>query len=568
MTLPAWPTIPSILPESAPFTPEQRTWLNGFFAGFLSLDGAVTPLSPEEAAQLMPGLLDAPPPPGGAGDNDDDEETPWHDPAILLAERMKLAEGRALRQRLMAAMAQQDCGQCGYNCRDYSNAIFRKQEERLNLCVPGGKETARTLKTLYVELDKAPAPAAPSAPALTLRSDPSPEPGERLEGLRSDPSLEPGERLEGAAPGCSRDHPAEATFLSRTRLNKPASEKETWHLEFDLNGSGLDYAVGDSLGVYTRNDPQLADAVIAALTAPPDFPIGGRTLRETLIDGVSLGAAPDMLFQLFSYITGGARRQKAKALASGEDPDDDAATLDVLAAIEKFQGVRPDPEAFIEALDPLQPRLYSISSSPKANAGRVSLTVNAVRYRIGNRTRLGVASTWFADRLEPGAKVRIYVQKAQHFGLPGDPATPIVMIGPGTGVAPFRAFLYERMATKAPGRNWLFFGHQHRDCDFFYEDELAGMKAAGVLTYLYLAWSRDDTEKFYVQDRMRQAGRDLWAWIAEGAYIYVCGAIRMGKDVERALVDIVAENGARSTNEAVAFVADLKKKGRYMTDVY
>jgi sulfite reductase (NADPH) flavoprotein alpha-component len=468
---------------------------------------------------------------------------------MLLAERMKLAEGRVLRQRLMAAMAQQDCGQCGYNCRDYSNAIFRKQEERLNLCVPGGKETARTLKTLYVELDKAPAPAAPSAPT------------------EKPASAEPA-HVPAAGTGYSRDHPVEATFLSRTRLNKPGSEKETWHLEFDLNGSGLDYAVGDSLGVYTRNDPQLVDAVIAALTAPPDFPIGGRTLRETLIDGVSLGAAPDKLFQLFSYITGGARRQKAKALASGEDPDADAPTLDVLAAIEKFQGVRPDPEAFIEALDPLQPRLYSISSSPKANAGRVSLTVDAVRYRIGNRTRLGVASTWFADRLEPGAKVRIYVQKAQHFGLPHDPATPIVMIGPGTGIAPFRAFLYERMATKAPGRNWLFFGHQHRDYDFFYEDELAGMKAASVLTHLYLAWSRDDAEKFYVQDRMRQAGRDLWAWIAEGAHIYVCGAIRMGKDVERALVDVVAEHGARSTNEAVAFVADLKKKGRYLTDVY
>jgi sulfite reductase (NADPH) flavoprotein alpha-component len=140
MTLPAWPTVPSILPESAPFTPEQRTWLNGFFAGFLSLDGAVTPLSPEEAAQLAPGLVAPPPLPDGAGDNGDDEETPWHDPAMLLPERLKLAEGRVLRQRLMAAMAQQDCGQCGYNCRDYSNAIFRKQEERLNLCVPGGKE--------------------------------------------------------------------------------------------------------------------------------------------------------------------------------------------------------------------------------------------------------------------------------------------------------------------------------------------------------------------------------------------------------------------------------------------
>jgi sulfite reductase (NADPH) flavoprotein alpha-component len=548
MTVSPRTSIPSILPESAPFTPEQRTWLNGFFAGFLSLDTAVTPLSAEEAARLIPGVFDTslPAAPRVA---DSDEETPWHDPALPLPERMTLAESRPLRQRLMAAMAQQDCGQCGYNCRDYSDAIFRKQEGRLNLCVPGGKETTRTLKALYVELDKSPTPTAPLAVAATLAP------------------TEPA-HARAAHPSFSRDHPVEATFLSRTRLNKPRSEKETWHLEFDVSACGLEYAVGDSLGVRASNDPQLVDAVIAALNAPPDFPIGGRTLRETLIESVSLGPAPDMLFQLLSYITGGARRQKAKALASGEDPDGDGDGLDVLAAIEKFHGVQPDPEAFIEALDPLQPRLYSISSSPKASRGRVSLTVDAVRYRIGTRMRLGVASTWFADRLKPGDKVRLYVQKTQHFGLPADPATPVIMIGPGTGIAPFRAFLHERMATKAPGRNWLFFGHQRRDLDFFYEDELAGMKAAGVLNHLYLAWSRDDTQKFYVQDRMRQAGRDLWAWIAEGAHIYVCGAIAMGKDVERAVVDIVAEHGARSINEAVAFVADLKKKGRYHMDVY
>ena len=211
-----------------------------------------------------------------------------------------------------------------------------------------------------------------------------------------------------------------------------------------------------------------------------------------LIDGVSLSPAPDMLFQLFSYITGGERRQKAKALAAGEDPDGDAATLDVLAAIEKFPGVRPDPEAFIEALDPLQPRLYSISSSPKVEAGprRAHRRCRALR-RSSERTRLGVASTFLAERVAPGDKISVYVQKAHAFGLPADPAVPIIMIGPGTGIAPFRAFLHERMATKAPGRNWLFFGHQRSDYDFFYEDELAGMKAAGVLTRLSLAWSRD-----------------------------------------------------------------------------
>jgi sulfite reductase (NADPH) flavoprotein alpha-component len=192
-----------------------------------------------------------------------------------------------------------------------------------------------------------------------------------------------------------------------------------------------------------------------------------------------------------------------------------------------------------------------------------------VRYAIKGRGRLGVASTFFAERINAGDRLKVYVQPAHAFGLPADPSVPIIMVGPGTGVAPFRAFLHERMATRASGRNWLFFGHQRSDCDFFYADEFAGMKSAGVLTRLSLAWSRDTDSKFYVQDRMREVGRDLWAWLAEGAYFYVCGdAKRMAKDVELALVDIVAQHGARTTDEAIAFVAELKKKGRYQQDVY
>jgi sulfite reductase (NADPH) flavoprotein alpha-component len=356
--------------------------------------------------------------------------------------------------------------------------------------------------------------------------------------------------------------------LSRTRLNKAGSSKETWHIELDLTNSGITYSVGDSLGIVPSNHPAVVDAVIAAIGAPPDFPIADRSLREVLRDDSSLGVAPDMLFELIFYITGGERRQKAKELARGADPDGDAAALDVLAALEKFPGIRPDPEAFIESLDPLQPRLYSIACSPKIDPRRVALTVDAVRYTLGDRRRFGVASTFLAERIAPGAKFKAYVQKTQSFALPHDPSVPIVMIGPGTGIAPFRAFLHERMAAKAPGRNWLFFGHQRRDCDFFYEDELTGMNTAGLLTRLSLAWSRDGVRKVYVQDRMREAGRDLWSWIAEGEHIYVCGAITMGKDVERALLDIVAEHGARSLEQAGAFLAELKNSGRYQTDVY
>jgi sulfite reductase (NADPH) flavoprotein alpha-component len=523
-----------IIPSSAPFSEAQRSWLNGFFAGLLTTDGAVA-LSTEQGAALLPGAL---------GDGDDGE-APWHDQTLPIAERMKLADGRPLRRRMMAAMAQQDCGQCGYNCSDYSEAIANKSEGRLNLCVPGGKETARMLKSLYEELDKAPAAtSAASVPAVAVSTTIS-------------------------EPGRSRDNPIEATFVSRRLLNRKGSEKETWHIDFDLSSAGLDYVVGDSFGIFGKNDLGLVDQIIALLGASHTTMVNGKTLREVLIEDVSLSPAPDSLFELFSYLTGGKQREKARALAQGEDPDGDAATLDVMAVLQKFSGVRPHPESFIEALEPLQPRLYSISSSHNVTPGKLSLTVDCVRYIIGKRKRLGLASTFLAERVNPGDELKVYVQKAHGFALPPDPKTSIIMIGPGTGVAPFRAFLLDRKATGAPGKNWLFFGHQRSDCDFFYQDELNAMKTSGLLTRLSLAWSRDGTKKFYVQDRMREVGRELWTWLADGAHVYICGdAKRMAKDVEAALVDIVAQFGARSTDEAISFVADLKKTGRFQQDVY
>src|SRR5258708_24507952 len=284
------PPLSSIVPENAPFTDEQRVWLNGFFAGLL--DGDATALSQQDAQALMPGVQI-----GNAAEEDDG--APWHDQTMPLAERMKLAEGRPLPRKMMAAMGQQDCGQCGYDCKDYANALFSKKEERLNLCVPGGKETARMLKALHAEIGTAPAPAAAKALDAAAQATEKPQ----------------------VPAGTSRDNPVEATFISRALLNKKRSAKETWHIEFDLTKCGLDYQVGDAFGLYPRNDPALADAVLKVLDAPPDFPIGGRILREVLIDGVALSPAPDMLFQLFSHITRRERRKKAQALAAGEDPD-------------------------------------------------------------------------------------------------------------------------------------------------------------------------------------------------------------------------------------------------------
>src|SRR5712671_923998 len=345
-----------IIPPNAPFSEAQRSWLNGFFAGLLSTDSAA-PLAVGQGAAELQGI---------SGDGDDGE-APWHDQTMPLADRMKLAEGRPLRRRMMAAMAQQDCGQCGYNCNDYSDAIASKDEARLNLCVPGGKETARMLKALYEELAKAPASSqAPTvAPASTA------------------PSV-------AAVSGRSRDNPVPATFVSRRLLNKPGSEKETWHIDFDLSDCGLDYVVGDSFGVFARNEAGLVDQIIALLGASHVTEVRGKTLREVLISDVSLAPAPDTLFELISFITGGVQREKARALAQGEDPDGDAATLDVMAALQKFSGVRPHPEAFVEALEPLQPRLYSISSSHNATPSKLSLTVDCVRYVVGKRKRLGL----------------------------------------------------------------------------------------------------------------------------------------------------------------------------------
>ncbi len=391
----------SILPETAPFTPEQRAWLDGFFAAALGLgDGGITALSPQDGAALMAGAV---------ASADEDDGAPWHDQTVVIDERMKLAEGRPLRRRMMAAMGQQDCGQCGYNCQDYADAIALQKEAKLNLCVPGGKETLRTLKALYAEVGAAPA-AAPLPAATPVPSV-----------VQTAPSADVGR---------SRDNPAEAVYLSRTLLNKRGSAKETWHIEFDLSSCGLDYAVGDCIGIFPTNDAALVGAVIKALGVSADFPINGRPLHDVLTDSVALGLAPDSLFQLYSYITGGERRLKAKALSSGEDPDGDAANLDVLAAVEKFAGVQLDPEAFVEALEPMQPRLYSISSSLKSNPARVSLTVDAVRYKIGRRARLGVASTFLGERAESNAKVKVYVQRSQHFALPEDAAASIIILGP------------------------------------------------------------------------------------------------------------------------------------------
>jgi len=515
------PELPEIIPETAPFDAAQRAWLSGFLAGFLSV---------EEAADVP--------------DAEEDDGAPWHDQTLGIEERMKLAEGRPLGRRLMAAMAQQDCGQCGYQCETYADALAAGQEKQLNLCVPGGKSTARMVKALYRELGGE-SGNVPAGPAVAGR------------------------------PGTSRDRPLMASFVRAARLTGEGSARLTNHIEFAFEPGTLDYAVGDSLGVRATNDPALADTIVAALGAAPDAEVGdgnghSRALRDALIEDVSLSPAPDELFEMLAGVaTDGAERTKLLAMAAGKDPDGDLESLDVLAALEKFPHLTPSPKALIESLENLQPRLYSISSSPKVDPARVTLTVDAVRYETGGRLRKGLASNFLAERVAEGAAVPVYIQKAHGFAPPGNGATPIIMVGPGTGVAPFRAFLQERLARKASGRSWLFFGHQHEKTDFFYRDELDGFLATGTLTRLTTAWSRDGDRKIYVQDRMREAGDELFRWLEDGAHFYVCGdASRMAADVDRALRDIVANHGGVGAEAADAYVDRLIEAGRYQRDVY
>lgn len=526
----------AILPETAPFAPAQRAWLNGFFAGLLSID----------AQQSVGGAQ-----PASAPASSDDDGAPWHDPSMVIDERMKLAQARPLPRKLFAAMAQQDCGQCGYLCETYAAALASGSESKQNLCAPGGKETSRMLKQLMED--------APAGPA---------------DGTAATVEVAPVKGKEQAKPGYDRNLPVEARFLGATRITGAASEKDARHVVFDIASSGIEYVPGDSFGVLPTNDPALVDAVLTAMRAPGDFPLSdGKTLRQALIEDYSLGTPPDILFELVSYIVGGDRRSKAKALAKGGDPEGDADKYDVLMVLEKFGPMHPDPEAFLECLEPLQPRLYSISSSPLATPSQLHLTVDTVRYQLANRQRLGVASTFLAGRLAPGSPVKVYVQKAHGFALPDDPKTAIIMVGPGTGVAPFRSFLWHRHAMKEKGADvgpsWLFFGHQREATDFFYREELEGLVASGALTTLTTAWSRDGEAKVYVQDRMRERGEELWRWLKAGAHFYICGdAKRMAKDVEMALTEVAADHGLMSAAGAKDFITELKAAGRYQADVY
>lgn len=372
--------------------------------------------------------------------------------------------------------------------------------------------------------------------------------------------------------GFSKKHPFPSAVLANYNLNGPGP-KQTNHVELSLEGSGLVYEVGDALGVLPENPASVVDEIIAALpfkAGDVPTPTGEEvSLREALICHYDIGTINKSLIGKWQ------KRSGSPFLRSLVEADDKKAYEDFCWGRDLIDLVLDHPadfsdgEDFVSVLKNLQPRLYSIASSPAAHPGEVHLCVGIVRYDSYGRKRGGICSTYLAERLSDETKPGVYVHRNNAFRLPADGSVPVIMVGPGTGIAPFRAFLEERKATGAKGKNWLFFGNPHQATDFLYGPELEDFQKEGVLSRMDLAWSRDQKQKIYVQDLMLKEGVEMWKWLQDGAAFYVCGdASRMAKDVDAALHTIAREHGKLSAEEAAAYIAQLKKDKRYLRDVY
>lgn len=589
------------LPGNAPFNPEQRAWINGFLAGLFSnvttspaapaasppgpakrpllvaygsqtgaAHGVAKRLAKEAGARgfatevqelnaLSPAQLSTGTPcvivtsTWGDGDPPDNAAAFWS----------RLADASAPR---LDRVAYAVLGLGDRNYADFCGAA-RKFDDRLaelgaRRLVPRGEcdveyEAAVAAWTgalwpLIEGVETGPTPPASPVPPSGVLSDSA---------------------SKGAALG-TRARPVPARLKTNRRLNGPGSDKDTRHFEIVLAGSDLTYEAGDALGVVPMNCPVLVEELLAAMGCSGDEPVspaGGTCMpfQEALMRSCVITTPPPALLKELAARDGNAafaplldpeRKTDLEAWQRGRD---------VLDAVRAAPAARLSPAEWVAVLRRLSPRLYSISSSPRAHPGEVHLTVAAVRYEAHGRPRKGVCSTWLADRVTSEMPVPVFVQPSHGFRLPADPNLPVIMIGPGTGIAPFRAFLEERRATGAAGRNWLFFGDQRRACDFLYESELTAWAHDGLLTRLDLAFSRDQAEKIYVQTRMREQASELWSWLEAGAHLYVCGdAQRMAKDVEAALHAAIESAGGRTREQAAEYVAGLKSMKRYQRDVY
>jgi sulfite reductase (NADPH) flavoprotein alpha-component len=427
-------------------------------------------------------------------------------------------------------------------------------------------------------MSKVEAALAEAAPAIDLSATNSPS-------ASATPSPKSASGSESKSKGVasqesiySKKNPFPSPLLENHPLNAKGSAKDTRHINLSLHGSGLEYRAGDALGVCPRNDYDLVDRMVLRLNALGTESVtlsDGKSapLRGALLNTLDLRRpSAELIATLRDATSNSGEKNRLEKLVSS--PQDEEAQqflkgLDVLDVLERFPHATPEPQAVVACFGKIAPRLYSIASSPLERAGEVHLCIGIQRLIAHGRLRRGIASTYLAERVPLGMPVGVYVQPTSHFLLPKDSGVPIIMVGPGTGIAPFRAFLQDRRQRGDTGKNWLFFGDQHREYDFLYAEEMVAFQNDGFLTRMDLAFSRDQEEKVYVQTRMLEAAHELYAWLEKGAYFYVCGdAKRMAKDVDAALHQVVAAAGGKTLEQAQEYIAALKSQKRYLRDVY
>ncbi len=371
-----------------------------------------------------------------------------------------------------------------------------------------------------------------------------------------------GDQIEEGASNYTRKNPFLATFIRQVRLNGETSSKDTRHVEIDLTGSSLEYVTGDALGIYPTNCPDYVDQCLALCGIDSDTIVKTpantqKSIREAMLNDFQCSRITQRIFKSLKQLEGMNCLMDEGELKEG---------MDLLDVVGKSSNL--DAQSLVDCFPKLQPRLYSIASSSSVYPNSIHLTVGIVRYELNQRTHGGVCSTFLADRIQPGNKLPVFLHSST-FRLPEDKNQSIIMVGPGTGIAPFRGFLQERQFQGGAGKNWLFFGDQRESTDFLYRDELSSYQEKGILHRLDTAFSRDQKNKIYVQDRMNEQSNELWKWIDQGVHFYVCGdAKRMAKDVDLMLHKIIAREGGMSDEKAASYVAAMKTDKRYQRDVY
>lgn len=373
----------------------------------------------------------------------------------------------------------------------------------------------------------------------------------------------------------SRSNPFPAKVLTNVNLNGAESRKETRHLELSLKGSGLSYAPGDCLGILPQNDPELVASLLDEMKWDPEMAVTidkqgeTRPLREALTSYFEITLLTKKMMQQAAELTDNTELKKLSLEENIDQLKEYINGRDLLDLLRDFGPWKASAQEIVSLLRKMPPRLYSIASSLTAHPEEVHLTIGAVRYTAHGRERKGVCSVLCAERLQEGDTLPIFIQTNKHFNLPDSPEKDIIMVGPGTGIAPFRSFIEERSATKAPGKSWLFFGDQHAASDFLYQNELESYQKEGVLTRIDTAFSRDSEQKVYVQHKMLENSKELFEWLENGASFYVCGDKQhMAKDVHDALISVIEKEGQMSREAAEAYVAEMQAQGRYQRDVY